>query len=137
MVQCTLARDADRGAAAVEMAILMPLLVSLVFGIVDFARMFNAEIQLSQASREGVRLAALLKADGTAAYGFDQISTRVSQAAPAPGFSNLTPAVVASVQACPNTQASPPVAMVRVTYAFDGIFWDRNLSEQAVMRCVG
>ena len=43
------ARRHDRGAAALELAIVLPVLVSLTFGIVDFARMFNAEIQVSQA----------------------------------------------------------------------------------------
>ena len=127
----------DRGAAALEMAIVMPLLVSLVFGIIDFARMFNAEIQVSQAAREGVRLASLLKGDGTAAYSTADITARVRQAAPAPGFSSSVPVSVSVIQPCPNVASTPPVATVRVGFAFDGIFWDHSLSEQAVMRCVG
>ena len=59
-------RRRDAGASAVEMAIVLPLLVALVFGIIDFGRMLNAEIELSQAAREGVRLAALT--EGNAAY---------------------------------------------------------------------
>ena len=30
-----------------------------------------------------------------------------------------------------------PVAVVQVTYLFDGVIWHHTLSEQAVMRCVG
>src|ERR1039458_5924651 len=49
----------ERGAAAVEFALLLPVLLLLVFGIVDFGRALNAQITLTQAAREGVRLAAL------------------------------------------------------------------------------
>jgi len=49
----------DRGAAAVEMAIVLPLLLFVLFGLIDFGRAYNAQIQLSAAAREGVRLATL------------------------------------------------------------------------------
>ena len=45
-------RRRDVGASAVEMAIVLPLLVLLVFGIIDFGRMLNAQIEISQAARE-------------------------------------------------------------------------------------
>ena len=45
----------DRGAAAVEAALVLPLLLLLVFGIIDFGRMLNAQIQLTEAAREGAR----------------------------------------------------------------------------------
>ena len=46
----------DRGAAAVEFALLLPLLLLIVFGIIDFGRALNAQITLTQAAREGARL---------------------------------------------------------------------------------
>ena len=49
----------DRGAAAAEMALIMPILLLLVFGIIDFGRMLNAQITLTQAAREGARSQAL------------------------------------------------------------------------------
>ena len=57
----------DRGAAAVEMAIVLPLLIMMILGIIDFSRVFNAQLQLSQAAREGVRLASLLPMSNTTA----------------------------------------------------------------------
>ncbi len=48
----------DRGAAAVEFALLLPVLLLVVFGIIDFGRALNAQITLTQAAREGARLAA-------------------------------------------------------------------------------
>jgi Flp pilus assembly protein TadG len=53
------AAEGDRGAAAVEFALVLPLLLLLVFGIVDFGRALNAQIMVSQAAREGARWNAL------------------------------------------------------------------------------
>ena len=53
----------DRGATAVEFALLLPLLLLIVFGIIDFGRALNAQITLTQAAREGARLAALGEAN--------------------------------------------------------------------------
>lgn len=49
----------DRGAAAVELAIVFPLLLLIIAGIVDFGRFFLTEIQLTNAVREGARVAVL------------------------------------------------------------------------------
>jgi TadE-like protein len=49
----------DGGAAAVETAIVLPLLLVLVFGIIDFGRMLNAQIVVTEAAREGARAGAL------------------------------------------------------------------------------
>jgi len=49
----------DRGAAAVEFALLLPVLLLIVFGLIDFGRALNAQITLTQAAREGARLDAL------------------------------------------------------------------------------
>lgn len=45
----------ERGAALVEFAIVLPLLVTLVFGIIEFGRAYNAQISLTHAAREGIR----------------------------------------------------------------------------------
>jgi len=49
----------DRGAAAVEMALVLPLLLLVLFGLVDFGRLYNAQMQITQAAREAVRVMAL------------------------------------------------------------------------------
>lgn len=48
-----------RGAAMVEMAIVVTLLLLLVFGIIDFGLMLKDYLALSQAAREGARSAAV------------------------------------------------------------------------------
>lgn len=45
----------DEGAAAVELALVLPLLLLLVFGIIEFGRVFNASIEMSGGAREGAR----------------------------------------------------------------------------------
>ncbi|OLB78114.1 MAG: hypothetical protein AUI14_14165 [Actinobacteria bacterium 13_2_20CM_2_71_6] len=52
-------RARDRGAAAVEMALVLPLLLFLLFGVIDFGRMLNTQLTLTEAAREGARSAAL------------------------------------------------------------------------------
>jgi Flp pilus assembly protein TadG len=48
----------DRGSVAVEFALLLPVLLLIVFGTIDFGRLINAQITLTQAAGEGARLAS-------------------------------------------------------------------------------
>ena len=48
----------DRGAAAVEFALVAPLFLLLVFGVVDFSRAFSIQLTLSDAAAEGTRTLA-------------------------------------------------------------------------------
>lgn len=49
----------DRGAAMLEFAIVAPLLVTLLFGVVDVGRFFFLYHALLNAARDGARLAAV------------------------------------------------------------------------------
>jgi Flp pilus assembly protein TadG len=49
----------ERGAAAVEFALVAPLLFALVFGIIDFGWAINRYAVISNAAREGVRMASI------------------------------------------------------------------------------
>ncbi len=82
-----------------ELALVLPILLLIVFGIVDFGRMLNAQIALTEAAREGARAEAL---------GADPDS-RVEAAA---GY--LDGGVAATVETgCPGTDA-----VVRVDHTF-------------------
>src|SRR5215469_8933308 len=77
----------DRGAAAVEFALLLPVLLFILFGIIDFGRALNAQITITQAAREGARLDAL-----------NQPNVGPRTQAAATGLSGVSVTVVAS---CP------------------------------------
>lgn len=52
-------RSDERGASAIEFALVVPLLLVLVFGIVDFGHAYFRKISLNAAVREGARELAL------------------------------------------------------------------------------
>ena len=54
-------RGKEDGAAIVEFALILPLLILLVFGTIEFARAYNAKVTLTHAAREGVRDLAINK----------------------------------------------------------------------------
>ena len=49
----------EKGASAIEFALILPVLVILIFGIFEFAIAFNNYITITHAAREGVRRAAV------------------------------------------------------------------------------
>ena len=93
----------DRGATAVEFALLLPVLLLLVFGLIDLGRALNAQITLTQAAREGARLAALSQAN---------VVSRTQAAAT--GLSGVT----VTVTACPSGAGASSDATVQVSYPF-------------------
>jgi Flp pilus assembly protein TadG len=102
----------DRGAVAVEFALLLPILLLLLFGIVDFGRALNAQITLTQLAREGARLYALGVASGT-------VTTKTQNAALAARVSPVTVTFVTT--ACPLNAAAGVDATVKVSYTFSYI----------------
>lgn len=53
------------GAAAVEMAVVLPVLVSLIFGSIEFGRAMMVSNLLTSAAREGCRTGVLPNANNT------------------------------------------------------------------------
>lgn len=64
----------EDGAVAIEFALVLPILVVLVFGIVQFGLFFNRQQGVHAAAREGARIAALSSTTS------DDIVTRVDDA---------------------------------------------------------
>ena len=54
-----LTRQATRGQALVEFALVFPVFMLLLFGLIDIGRFVYTDSALSQAAREGARLAAV------------------------------------------------------------------------------
>ncbi len=120
--------QSERGAAAVEFALVVPLLLILLLGIVEFGRVFNTQLQLTHAARESVRVMAIQKQPAAA------------RSAGIASVSGLNPALTAgniSVGSCTNTTD----VTVTITYSvslLSGLFADVvPLTGKAVMRCGG
>lgn len=64
----------ERGASAVEFALIAPLLIVLVFGIIQFSITYNRQQGLHAAAREGARLGSLQQTTSA------QITSRVTAA---------------------------------------------------------
>lgn len=52
-------KSSERGAELVEFALVLPLLLAIVAGIIDFGLLFQRYLVLNNAAREGARLAVL------------------------------------------------------------------------------
>jgi hypothetical protein len=96
-------RGREDGAAAVEFALVLPVLMLLIFGIIDFGRMLNAKITITEAAREGARAAALVDADAGAA----RVTTAVD------GLD-----VNSSIDGCPDDPDPNADATATVTHTF-------------------
>lgn len=79
----------QRGAAAVEFAVVLPLLVTLLFGIIEMGFVFNRWITVTHAAREGVRRMAVGDPEPTAAAKARNAAAGLS---PAPSCTGSTPA---------------------------------------------
>lgn len=124
----------ERGAAAVEFALVVPVLVFLLLGIIEFSKAYNVQATLSAGAREGARAMALGNAPGDAAAAV----VKVAEAAHVPvsaGQVSVVPKTCTG--AAPNTTVT-----VTVTHhqAFGSGFLGGvgvDLTGKAVMRCGG
>lgn len=70
----------ERGAVAVEFAILAPILVMILLGIMEFGRAYNVQTSLSNAAREGVRAMAINNSQSSARTAAKNAATQLSPA---------------------------------------------------------
>lgn len=118
----------ENGVVALELALVLPFLLLLVFGIIQFGRAYNAKIELSSAVREGARVLALDSGDPEAttkdgAPGLDADSIVVETSSPVPCTAGTE-------------------AWVHASYPFDLDipFWGSEtvtIEAEGVMRCGG
>ena len=83
----------ERGAIAVEMAVLLPLLLLILIGTMEFGRVFNVQNSLTQAAREGARHAAIH-------YNKDDLDVEGTALAAAPSLDGLGVAVEDNADEC-------------------------------------
>ena len=120
----------EQGAAALEFALVLPILIMLVMGIIEFSRAYNAKEALQYAVREGAREMAINKNATTAQ------SVTVDRAI------GLNPALTASQVTVAGCSGSDVSARVTATYnlPYQVPFWGSGsfpLSATGVMRCNG
>ena len=133
----------ERGASAVEFALIVPLLIMLVLGIAEFGHAFQVQGTLSAAAREGVRTMAL---QNDAAAARTAVRTAASSLSPAVTDLQIDIRVVTGTApplnppVCPTTGGN---SNVRVTISYrmpylTGFFGSGlTLSGTGVMRCNG
>lgn len=90
----------ERGAVAVEMAILLPLLLLILVGIIEYGRVLNVQISLTHAAREGARHAAIHFNDAD----FDDADVEDAALAAAPSLADLAVGVDHNAGACPGSR---------------------------------
>lgn len=117
----------ERGAAAVEFALVLPILLTLVLGTIEFGRAYNVQISLTHAARETARSMAI---------------TDVWADAVAKGQSAAPSLEAAAMQfsALPTTCSPGNMIQVTITYPLNtitGINPDMTLTGKAAMRCGG
>ena len=139
----------ERGAVAVEMAILLPILLLCIGGIVDLGRLLFVQTMVTNAAREGARMHAM-KYDWVT-----QVVPRVNNASPGfgPGYPTRYGGPLAYTcrpRTCPGAPAPTDRAQVTVaTTTFDWLILGDIMtlvgggppapqpSSTATMRCLG
>lgn len=123
-------RRGERGAAAIEFALVLPVLLLLVIGLIEFSRLYNIQISLSNAAREGARSMAIHNSQPTA-------KTAAIAAAP-----SISPNVSGGqISITPAACAANQVVTVTITYSvslLSGYFGTTlPLTGKGVMLCGG
>ena len=129
----------EKGVNLIEFALVSPLLLMVVLGIVDFAIVLHHSEVLTNAAREGARVATL------PGYGPADVQTRVDEFTQVGGIA-AAPTVTVTATTIPTNSGPWPATTVDVDYTHDyvfiggiaswfgGSFTDIDLSAAATMR---
>lgn len=116
------------GAVAVEFALVAPILLALVAGIVEFSHAFNLQVSVTQAAREAARTMAITN---------DQAEAKLAATNGAPGLETTDFVYTFTPAAC----VADGTVTVEISYTADtltGIFGSGvTLTGVGAMRCGG
>ena len=120
----------ERGAVAVEFALIFPVLILLLVGIIEFGAMFNAQLLVQGAAREGAREMSLT---GSVAQ------AQAAALTVAPGLSPALTAADITVSAAGCTDGSDITVTIRYDKPFlTGMFGTTlPLEASATRQCFG
>lgn len=68
-----------RGQSLVELALVMPMVLLLLMGVVEFGRMFHTYLVITQGSREGARLAVVGESDAAIVERVREVTASLDQ----------------------------------------------------------
>ncbi|MHA7261630.1 TadE/TadG family type IV pilus assembly protein [Arthrobacter sp. TMN-37] len=126
-------RKNERGAVAVEFAIILPVLVLILMGIVEYGRAYNVQISLTQAAREGVRVMAITNDPLAAKTSAKNAANASAFFNPGVGDSNILPSPT-----CTGVPGQKVTVTVKYTLTtLTGIAGPFAMSGKAVMLCGG
>ena len=127
-------RRSESGGAAVEFALLLPVLMMILFGIIEFGFALHRQSILTNASREGARLGIV---QSIPAITNGQINAAIDNYLTAAGIppGNVTRAIVAGgITGTPVTVTLTLPYTYAVLPGFTSIVPTINLTAQTVMR---
>lgn len=119
----------DRGAVAVEFALVIPPFLMLLLGICEFGYAFFLQGSAAGAAREGARALALES---------DTSAGRTAAIASFRSTTDRTPSSVTATGCCPCSNSKS--ALVTVTYRYSGLtgfFGNQSVTGKGEMRCGG
>lgn len=129
-------RKNERGAVAVELALLLPVLILLLLGIMEFGRVYNTQVTLTNAAREGVRVMAISNVRADARTAASNAMTTLEVTSSNPTFTFTTSPTATSPAVC---AAGRQVTMT-ISYTLDtltGIAGPFTMTGKGVMQCGG
>ena len=106
----------EKGAELVEFALVLPLLLLVMFGIVDFGLLFQRYEAVTNAAREGARIAVL------PGYGQADVQARVTQYLAAAGLKSAPSVAYTAPQAMSVGGACVTITGVTVGYPHQFLF---------------
>jgi Flp pilus assembly protein TadG len=122
----------DRGAAVVEFALVVPILLMLVFGIIEFGRLYSIQTSITAAARAGARVMAL---DNNAT------TAKAAASSAAQPYTVTANQIVLAPAACPSPNTTNANVTVTINYPVNllsGWFGTSiTLKGTGVMRCNG
>ena len=122
----------ESGSAAVEFALVVPVLLLLVLGIIEFGRIYSIQTTLSAAAREGVRTMALESSPANAKTAAKNVAAPLITLTDAQIVVAPSTCVVSGTAATATVTITYPVALITEFFGTS-----ITLTGKGAMRCNG